>query len=184
MGLASIAPLVILVALVAGALGLLHGEEVRDLALGAGENPGMIVFGAMFLATPVQRWTGRSQVRVRKYLGIVFFLLAFSNGAMFVWEAGIAQALSRPLLIAGTIALVLAMPLFATSSRASQRMLGMRRWRLLHRLTYVVAAALLAHVLLARDFGPGGLLILLGFAARTPPVQARLDAHSRNQLRG
>ena len=45
------------------------------MALGVGENPGMITFGAMFLCSPVQWLTGRSQVRVRKYLGTVLITL-------------------------------------------------------------------------------------------------------------
>lgn len=169
--LASIAPTVILAVLGLGAAGLLNADEVREVALGAGENPGMITFGAMFLATPIQWWTGRSQVRVRKFLGIVFFLLALSNGAMFVWESGFDRAFSRPLLVAGSLAVLIATPLFLTSSRMSQRMLGMRRWRLLHKLTYVVAVLLLVHVVLVGDVGLGALLITLGLAARTGPCR-------------
>ena len=134
----------------------------------------MLTFGAMFLASPVQWWSGRSQVRVRTYLGIVFFLLAVSNGAMFLWQEGASQLLSRPLVVAGLVSVVVAAPLFVTSSRASQRLLGLRRWRLLHKLTYVVAAGLLAHAALIPDFGPGTRLILFGFAARLPPMRRRI----------
>lgn len=179
MGLATIAPLVILVVLLLGAGGLVSPETARAVALGAGENPGMITFGAMFLATPVQWLTGRSQVRVRKYLGIVFFLLALSNGAMFVSESGLGEIGSRSLVVAGAIALALATPLFITSSRLSQRMLGMRRWRLLHKLTYVVAIALVGHVLLIPDIGPGAIMIMLGFAARTPRARAWLKGRAQ-----
>ena len=135
-------------------------------------------FGAMFLASPVQWWTGRSQVRVRKYLGIVFFLLALSNGLMFAIESGVGAALSAPFLVAGTIALALAAPLFVTSNRWSQRTLGMRRWRLLHKATYVIAAALMVHVLLIGDVGPGFVLIALGFAARIPAVRRWIQQRS------
>ena len=142
-----------------------------QFALAAGENPGMITFGAMFVASPIQWLTGRSQVRVRKYLGIMFFLLALSNAAMFVLETGLAAVLSAPFLVAGTIAFALAVPLFLTSSRRSQRAMGMKRWRALHKLTYVVAAALLAHVVLIGDIGPGAVLITLGFIGRIPAVR-------------
>lgn len=179
--LASIAPIVIVVALGLGAAGLLDAHEVREAALGAGETPGMLVFAAMFSATPMQWWTGRSQVRVRKFLGIVFFLLAFSNGAMFVWESGYGRLFSRPLLIAGSLAVLAATPLFLTSSRLSQRVLGMRRWRLLHKLTYVVAVLLLVHVVLVGDVGPDSVLILLGLIARTP--SGREWIHRRAELR-
>ncbi len=169
--LATIAPLLVGGAIGAALLGVVSTEAMIDFALAAGEDPGMITFGALFLASPIQWLTGRSQVRVRKYLGIVFFLLALSNGAMFVLESGLAAVLSAPFLIAGTIALALALPLFLTSSRRSQRALGMRRWRILHKLTYVVAAALLAHVVLMGEIGLGSVLIALGFVGRIPAVR-------------
>ena len=176
MALAMIGPIVILCALLAGGLGLASTSDVQEVALGAGETPGMLTFGALFLCSPVQWLTGRSQVRVRKYFGIVFFLLALSNGAMFLWQEGVGHLFAQPLVIAGLVALVLATPLFLTSSRASQRLLGMRRWRLLHKLTYVIAAALLVHVALIPDFGPGALMIVLGFVARVPAVRRRLES--------
>lgn len=176
MTLATIAPIVIGGAITAGLLGVISTEATTQLVLAAGENPGMITFGAMFVASPVQWLTGRSQVRVRKYLGITFFLLALSNAAMFALETGVAAALSSPFLIAGTVALALAFPLFLTSSRRSQRAMGMESWRLLHKATYIVAAALLAHVILIGDIGPGAVLIALGFIGRVPAVRRWISA--------
>lgn len=153
-----------------------------ELALGAGENPGTFTFAAMFLASPIQWLTGRSQVRIRKLLGIVFYGLAVNNFVMFLVERRIdstgvmAEIGGSPMLIAGLTALLLATPLFLTSSRWSQRFLGMRRWRLLHRLTYVVAVALVVHVLLIPDIGPDTVLLALGFTARVPAVRRRLQA--------
>ncbi len=169
--LATIAPLLIGGAIGAALLGVISTEAMNQFALAAGENPGMITFGAMFVASPIQWLTGRSQVRVRKYLGIIFFLLALSNAAMFVLETGLALALSTPFLIAGTVAFALAVPLFLTSNRRSQRAMGMKRWRTLHKLTYIVAAALLGHVILIGDIGPGAVLITLGFIGRIPVVR-------------
>lgn len=179
--LATVAPLLIAGAIGAAALGLIGTEAMIEFVLAAGENPGMITFGAMFLASPIQWLTGRSQVRVRKYLGIVFFLLALSNGAMFVLESGLAAVLSAPFIIAGTVAVLLAAPLFLTSSRRSQRALGMRRWRLLHKLTYGVAAALLIHVVLMGEIGPGAVLIALGFIGRLPAIRRRLTARAERR---
>ena len=182
--LATIAPLIIAGTVTAALLGVIPAEAAISLALAAGENPGMVTFGAMFLASPVQWLTGRSQVRVRKYLGIMFFLLALSNGAMFVIESGLVAALGAPFLIAATIAFVLAVPLFLTSNRWSQRTLGMTRWRLLHKLTYFIAAALLVHVVLIGDIGPGAIMIALGFIARIPAVRRRLASlASQRKLR-
>lgn len=152
------------------------------IALAAGENPGTMTFGAMFLASPMRWMTARSQVRVRKYLGIVFFLLAASNLAMFVIASGFAATLSAPFLIAGTVGVALSAPLFLTSSRRVQRWMVMRRWQLLHKATYVVAIALMAHVVLLGDVGPGFLMIGLGFVARIPAVKRRLQAIGRRRL--
>lgn len=176
LGAASLPPLLVVGAIVGRVLGLMTEAEMMDLALGAGENPGTIIFGAMFLASPIQWITGRSQVRVRKFLGIVFYLLALSNGAMFAIEEGIGQALSSPFLIAGSAALAIGLPLFLTSSTWAQRAMGMRRWRLLHKATYAVAAALLAHVLLIGEIDLGSTLIATGFALRIPAIRTRLQA--------
>lgn len=175
MVVATIAPLVITGSIAAALLGLITTEAMLTVALAAGENPGMITFGAMFLASPVQWLTGRSQVRVRKYLGITFFLLALSNGAMFAIETGLAGALGAPFLIAGTLALLVALPLFLTSSHLAQRTIGMRRWRTLHKATYLVGVALMTHVVLIGDIGPGFVLIALGFIARIPAIRRRLS---------
>ena len=178
--LATIAPLLVLGSIGAALLGFISVEAMIGFALIAAEDPGMITFGALLLASPVQWLTGRSQIRVRKYLGIVFFLLAITNGAMFVFEAGLAAAFGAPFLIAGTVALALALPLFLTSSRWSQRTMGMRRWRLLHRLTYVIAVALMAHALLMGEIGPGFVLITSALIARIPAVKRRLTRSSRS----
>jgi len=174
LGLGTVAPLVIGATLSARLLGLISTETMIDVALAAGEEPGMFTFAAMFLASPVQWLTGHTQVRVRKYLGIVFFLLGLSNGAMFAIEEGIGGALSEPFLIAGTGALTLSAPLFLTSSRWSQRVMGMRAWRLLHKATYGVAVALVAHVLLIPEFGVAETLIALGLIFRIPAIRRRI----------
>jgi DMSO/TMAO reductase YedYZ heme-binding membrane subunit len=185
---AAAAPVAVIVAgVLLAVVGIISPEAMVNLALGAGENPGMLVFGAMFLASPVQWLTGRTQVRVRKFLGIVFFLLGASNGAMFAIErlltgaagglaGSLGAAVGAPFLIAGSIGLALSVPLFLTSSRWSQKVLGMKRWRLLHKATYLVAVALLAHVMLIGDPGLGALLIAAGFVARIPAVRRRLEA--------
>lgn len=184
MALATIAPVVITGTIAAALTGLISLQAMLSLALVAGEDPGMITFGAMFLASPVQWLTGRSQVRVRKYLGVTFFLLALSNGAMFAIESGVTAMLGAPFLIAGTIALVAALPLFLTSSRRAQRNLGMRNWRNLHKITYLIAAALVAHILLMGEIGPGFVLIALGFVTRTPAIKRRItDLGARRKER-
>ncbi len=184
LGLAAAPLLVIATVVAAAAAGLASEEAMLNTALAAGENPGMLVFAAMFLASPVQWLTGRSQIRVRKYLGVTFYLLALSNAAMFVVERGVTAMLGSPFLVAGSLAVALATPLALTSSRWSQRLLGMRRWRLLHRLTYVIAFALVGHVVLIGDVGPGAVLIVLGLVARIPAVRRWLQTRGEGQPLG
>lgn len=172
----TVAPAVALGAIVAHVLGMTSQEEMIDLALGAGENPGMLTFAAMFLASPVQWVTGRSQVRVRKYLGIVFYILALNNGLMFAIENGWTQLLSSPLVVAGTAAVALGLPLFLTSSTWAQRKIGMRRWRRLHKATYGVAIAVVSHAFLVGEVDLGVGLIVAGFVLRIPTIRTRLQA--------
>jgi len=173
--LASVPPTLAATAIGAHLLGLINQAQMIDVALVAGENPGTIIFGAMFLASPVQWLTGRSQVRIRKFLAIVFYLLALSNGAMFAIEEGIGEAFDSPFLIAGSAAVAIGLPLFLTSSTWAQRTMGMRRWRLLHKATYAVAAAVLAHVLLLGEIDLGATLIAAGFAMRIPTIRRGLQ---------
>ncbi len=175
LAIAAIAPVLVAGNLLAGFMGLISTEAMIENVLAAGEEPGMFTFAAMLLASPVQWLTGRTQVRVRKALGIVFFLLGLANGAMFVLESSIANALSEPFLIAGTLALAIAAPLFVTSSRWSQRAMGMKRWRLLHKATYLVAAALVAHVALIGEIGVSGVMIALALALRVPPIRRAME---------
>jgi len=183
LALALVAPTVIVTVVVLNAIGALTFDQMHDVALGAGENPGMITFGAMFLCSPIQRWTGRSQVRVRKTLGIIFYFLAVSNGVMFALDEGLGSTFSEPLLVAGSIAVLLGLPLFLTSNRRAQRLLGRRRWLSLHRLTYPLAGTLLLHTALVGDVGAGELLIAAGFAARLPAIQHKIDQRGSRQAR-
>lgn len=177
---AIVAPTTIFVVWSGYLLGTFNRAQLTEVVLGAGEIPGMVTFGLMFLCSPMQWFTGRSQVRVRKFLGIVFFGLALSNGAMFVYNHGWA-VFAEPLLVAGSVALLLALPLFITSNRCSQRVMGMRRWRLLHKLTYLIAVALLAHVIFVADIDVGSALIGIGFIARVPAVRRRLIERGRRR---
>lgn len=181
MAAATIAPVIAAGAIAAGLVGAIPIEAMRELALAVGEDGGMITFGAMLLASPVQWATHRTQVAVRKYLAIMFFLLAVSNSAMFIIESGLVAAIGAPFLIAGAVAMLLSIPLALTSTRWSQRALGMRRWRLLHRLTYVIAVALVAHVVLIGEFGLGSLLIVVAAGLRIPAIRRRIVAFGEHR---
>lgn len=154
----------------AGALGFLPVDQMVETSLALGEEPGMAVFAAMLWCTPVQWLVKRTQVPVRKWLGILFSGYAVANFAMFVVDEGLAASVSAPFLIAGSIAMLAAIPLLLTSSRWAQRTMGLRRWRALHKLTYLIALALVLHLALAGEFSFFALLTLAALVARIPPI--------------
>jgi sulfoxide reductase heme-binding subunit YedZ len=103
--------------------------------------------------TPLRRLTGwNSLIRVRRLLGLFVFFYA---GLHFLAYAGVdqffdltailADVVKRPYITVGFTCLVLLIPLAVTSTNAMQRRLGGRRWLLLHRLVYLIAAGGVLH---------------------------------------
>jgi len=103
--------------------------------------------------TPVRQITGLNWLlRYRRMLGLFTFfygvvhLLCYAGFDMGFDLADIARDIpKRPFVLAGFSALVLMLPLAATSFNAAIRWMGAKRWQLLHRLVYVVAVAALLH---------------------------------------
>jgi sulfoxide reductase heme-binding subunit YedZ len=97
--------------------------------------------------TPVRRLSGWNRViGFRRMLG----LFAFFYGTLhlltylwldkfFAWSDILHDIPRRPFITVGFSAFVLLVPLALTSTAASIRRLGGRRWRALHRLIYVAA---------------------------------------------
>lgn len=97
--------------------------------------------------TPVRRLSGWNRViGFRRMLG----LFAFFYGTLhlltylwldkfFAWSDILHDIPRRPFITVGFSAFVLLVPLALTSTAASIRRLGGRRWRVLHRLIYVAA---------------------------------------------
>ncbi len=181
---AALPPVGIVLTMIAGALGIIGLNQMVNAGLALGEDPGMFVFAAMLWCSPVQWLVKRTQVPVRKTLGVLFGGYAVSNFMLFVVEEGLVASLSAPFLIAGTLAMLLSIPLVVTSGRWAQRTMGMRNWRTLHKLTYVIAAALVLHVALIGEIGLSGLLILAALAARIPPVAKAIEGLGRRQREG
>lgn len=152
----------------AGALGLIRTGVMVDLSLALGEDPGMVVFAAMLCCSPVQWYLKQTQVSVRKWLGILFSGYAAANFVMFVVDRGVAASVSAPFLVAGVVAAAATVPLLLTSGRWAQRAMGIRNWRMLHKLTYLIAVALVAHVALIGEIGLTGALVAIALATRLP----------------
>lgn len=175
-------PLVgIVLTTIAGAIGIVAVNDMINISLALGEDPGMVVFAAMLLCSPVQWLVNRTQVPVRKWLGIMFAGYAFSNFAMFVIEEGLVASVSEPFLIAATVAMLASIPLLATSGRWAQRKMGIKNWRRLHKLTYVIALALVLHVALIGELGLTGMFVLAALLTRVPPVANAIRARGNRR---
>jgi methionine sulfoxide reductase heme-binding subunit len=103
--------------------------------------------------TPLRRITGwNTLVRYRRMLGLFAFFYGALHLTTYVWldqffDAAhiVKDVTKRPFITAGFTAFVLMVPLALTSTAASIRRLGGRRWQTLHRLVYVSAALGVVH---------------------------------------
>ncbi len=103
--------------------------------------------------TPLRRLTGQPALaRFRRMLGLFTFFygcvhfLCYSWLDMgLVWGDILRDIAKRPFILVGTGALLLMLPLAATSFNRAIRALGATRWRALHRAVYAVVLLGLLH---------------------------------------
>ncbi len=132
----------------AGSLGANPVEEILDTCGKTGLNLLMLTL----CVTPIRRSTGINRLlSFRRLLGVfAFFYLAlhFTTYALLdlglQWDILFEDIVERPYITVGFTALVLLVPLVATSTHAMQRRLG-RNWVKLHRLVYVIAVLGIVH---------------------------------------
>jgi sulfoxide reductase heme-binding subunit YedZ len=120
---------------------------------------------ATLAITPLRYWTGwQALARLRRMLGLFAFFYAALHFLCFAWldmgldlAAILADIVKRPFILVGSAALLLMLPLAATSFNRAIKALGARRWQLLHRSVYAVAGLALLHFFWMRsgknDFG-------------------------------
>ena len=123
------------------------------------------------------RWSW--PIALRRLLGLFAFLyvlLHFSTWLVldhfFAWREMGADIVKRPYITVGMAALVLMIPLAATSTAAAIRRLGGANWQWLHRLVYVIGVCAVLHYLwLAKKANPdpyyyaAALIVLLAIRA-------------------
>lgn len=105
------------------------------------------------IITPLRRIFGWGKlIAFRRALGLFGFLYAVVHLLIYVvfdraldLSSTIEEILSRRYLQIGFIALVLMVPLAVTSTNGMIRRMGAKRWKLLHKLTYVVVILGVAH---------------------------------------
>jgi len=123
-------------------------------ALSRGSGDWVLRFLCLTLAvTPLRQWTGWSALaRLRRMLGLFAFFYALLHFLCYAWldmgfDVGdiLRDIPKRPFVLVGTLALLLMLPLAATSFNRAIRTLGPVRWKLLHRLVYAVVLLGLLH---------------------------------------
>jgi methionine sulfoxide reductase heme-binding subunit len=103
--------------------------------------------------TPLRQITGwHALARWRRMLGLYTFFYGVLHFLAFAWldqgldlDAIVKDIIKRPFILVGSAALLLMLPLAATSFNRAIRALGPRRWQALHRLIYASALFGLLH---------------------------------------
>ena len=183
---AALVPLATLV--FAGFTGGLGANPVEYVTHTTGEWTLRLLLATLAI-TPLRRLTGWIWLtRLRRMAGLfAFFYLTLHFATYVVLDASldlayiVADVADRLYITAGFAALVMLVPLAATSTNAMVRRLGPIRWRRLHRLVYAAGVCGVLHYvwLVKADLrGPlvyAGVLAAL-LAMRLPAVVKRLPA--------
>jgi methionine sulfoxide reductase heme-binding subunit len=142
----------------------------------------LLIFVMMLSVTPIHTLTGWTwHIPLRRWYGVAMFLSATADLVLAATTTGdtfpggiLGRTGGRTFLIAGTLAVLLLVPLALTSFRRSHQWLG-NYWRRLHRLVFVIWAIVLIHLLFlfglrARFFEALAVSVPL-VVLRLPPVR-------------
>jgi methionine sulfoxide reductase heme-binding subunit len=103
--------------------------------------------------TPLRQLTGwHALARLRRMLGLFTFFYVCLHFLGFAWldmgfdvDAIVKDIAKRPFILVGTAALLLMVPLAATSFNRAIKALGAKRWQALHKAVYAVVLLGLLH---------------------------------------
>jgi methionine sulfoxide reductase heme-binding subunit len=103
--------------------------------------------------TPLRQLTGwHALARWRRMLGLFTFFYVCLHFLGFAWldmgfdvDAIVKDIAKRPFILVGTAALLLMVPLAATSFNRAIKALGAKRWQLLHKAVYAIVLLGLLH---------------------------------------
>jgi sulfoxide reductase heme-binding subunit YedZ len=139
--------------LLGGAIaGTLGANPAEALIRGAGDWT-LRLLCLTLAVTPLRQITGwHALARLRRMLGLFTFFYGTLHFLAYAWldmgfdpAAIVHDIAKRPFILVGSAALLLMLPLAATSFDHAIRALGARRWQALHRIVYAVAALALLH---------------------------------------
>lgn len=130
--------------------------------------PALAILTAMLAATPLNIVFGwKWPLPLKKPLGIFAFLYSAVHAFSYFGVNIMAEG-GWPMVITGLIAVLIMLPLFLTSNQWSMKKLR-RRWKTLHKLTYVVPFFVAGHLLF---LGEGlGILMFIFLGMRLPFVR-------------
>ncbi|MEO7941163.1 MAG: protein-methionine-sulfoxide reductase heme-binding subunit MsrQ [Burkholderiaceae bacterium] len=140
--------------------------------------------------TPLRVMTGTPALaRFRRMLGLFVFFYAVLHLLCYSWLdmefvlADIARDIAkRPFILVGFSAILLLATLAATSFNRAIRFMGARRWQLLHRLVYAIAALALLHFFWMRA-GKNDFAEVAVYAAIIAVLLGWRLAHARRRRR-
>ncbi len=139
--------------LLRGALANALGPNPAE-ALIRGSGDWVLRFLCLTLAvTPLREITHWSALaRLRRMLGLFAFFYAVIHFMCYAWldmswviDDIVRDIPKRPFILVGTLALLLMLPLAATSFNRAIRVLGAQRWKALHRAVHAVVLLGLLH---------------------------------------
>lgn len=150
-----------------GVLGDLGVDPVKEVEHSIGLTAlQLLVIGLAI--TPLRWVTGVNLIRYRRAVGLMAFFYVVLHLAVWLlldiqlrWSEIWADILRRPYITIGMLGFAVMVPLAITSNNASIRKLG-KRWRALHRLTYLAALAGGVHFLMVVKAWPAEPLLYLG----------------------
>jgi methionine sulfoxide reductase heme-binding subunit len=132
----------------------LGANPIEEITHETGETALRLLLACLAI-TPLRRASGWSALApYRRTLGLLAFGYACLHVATYValdlffdWSAIAEDVVERPYVTAGFAAFACLVPLALTSTRASIRRLGAKRWVALHRLVYAAGLAAVVHFL-------------------------------------
>ena len=143
---ACLAPVAVLVLRALEVDGLTLGADPVQEVLNVCGKTGLNLLLLTLSITPVRRSTGFNRlISFRRLLGLFAFFYVVLHFATYAaldlglaWDHVLEDIAKRPYITVGFTALLLLIPLAATSTHRLQRALG-RNWGKLHRLVYAIA---------------------------------------------
>ena len=104
--------------------------------------------------TPLRKYAGINLIKYRRAIGVTAFSYVVLHFVTWIGldmgllvQQALLDVVKRPYVTIGMAALVMLIPLAATSNNWSVRRLGAARWQKLHRLTYPIAVLGAVHYL-------------------------------------